>query len=299
MNELTHGPPGRRMISHPKLSVIIPWCDRNELRETLARNHRYFEEYSAEVLVVCCGGDLQRLKYLVADSKLEMLRLIHIRRSTFNKSISLNLGVHLSRSSLLFVLDTDIVLQGDIFESALSTVGKVTFVTVENVCESSQTKAQDLKEPGPTNWISSVVTAHLLEITFLDGRSITITTNRRNDLDGCRAGPGLVFVGREEFIAINGYSSDLQGWGWEDDDFQLRLKYVLGMRQVETGNAIHLSHGDDQRALFGQSRQQSNARNFSICYARYGDRNFQGTFTSDVSTWELKTSEITGFARWA
>jgi hypothetical protein len=284
------------MISHPKLSVIIPWCDRHELRETLAHNRRYFEEYNAEVLVVCCGGDLQRLTYLVAGSKLEMLRLIHIRRPTFNKSISLNLGVHFSRSSLLFVLDTDIVLQGDILDRALAAVGKATFVTVENVRESIQTKARGLKEPGSTNWISSVVRTHLLKLSFLDGDSITVTTHRSSELDGCRAGPGLVFVRREQFIAINGYSSDLQGWGWEDDDLQLRLKYVLKMRQVETGNAIHLSHGDDQRALFGQNRQQSNARNFSICCARYGDRNFQGTFTSDVSTWEPETSEITGFA---
>src|SRR5206468_6073614 len=96
---------------------------------------------------------------------------------------------------------------------------------------------------------------------------------------------------KKHLLEIDGYNSDLEVWGWEDNDVQLRLKRVLSLRHVETGRALHLSHGDDKRSLKGMGRSESHVLNLGILCGRYSAGNFRGTYKRDLQVWGDKSSE--------
>jgi len=83
-------------------------------------------------------------------------------------------------------------------------------------------------------------------------------------------------------LEIGGFNSELQTWGWEDDDVLVRLQYVLNLRRVQKGEALHLTHGDDRRAL-GGTRSQSDQLNFIRCCRNYNKGLFLGTYHADVA----------------
>ena len=54
---------------------------------------------------------------------------------------------------------------------------------------------------------------------------------------------------REDFIAINGYNEDFEGWGREDSDLVIRLgnKGVLAKRLRYVGIVYHIYHTENPR----------------------------------------------------
>src|SRR5262249_20350063 len=47
------------------VSVVIPWCNRAEIKATLSHNRDKLQAVGAEVVVVNCGGDLATLEALL------------------------------------------------------------------------------------------------------------------------------------------------------------------------------------------------------------------------------------------
>lgn len=277
------------MCSSPQLSVLIPWCSRPEIRTTLAQNVAIFRQFDCEILVLNCGGNAEQLGTLLQDSgitELPEIRITDLRRPQFNKSYALNIGAYLSRSAKIFVLDADIFLNVETVRDALKMLEGSTFVTVKKVFESEPTKLyeQEKSKSKPL----SVITTYFVDIGLPDGTSINIRTFRKNEMDGIRGGPGLIFVRKEHLIEIEGYNSGLQNWGWEDNDVRVRLKRVSGLEQCELGSVFHLSHPDSARALFGKSRECAIRDNLATVCERYAAGNFLGTYATDVELWLTK-----------
>jgi hypothetical protein len=277
------------MTNEPKLSVVIPWCNRDEVCRTLLHNCNAFQETCAEVVIVNCGGDVQRLRRALAHAEIGTLRLIDLPRPRFNKSLAINIGVYASRSPRLFVLDTDICLHNNLIVEAVSHLEGQSFVTVRKVYESEPKSGWggDIRD----TFIRSITNSNIIQLSFVDGTSIDIRS-REDAFDGSRSGNGLIFANTEHLIAIGGYNSELEGWGWEDDDIQLRLRKVLGLAHIEVGEVLHLSHGDEVRALFGASRRSSDAANFGLACRRYSRSDFCGTYLIDVSAWKERMKEV-------
>lgn len=275
----------------PRLSVLIPWCDRPEIRTALEHNVPILRQFDAELLILNCGGDSGELKRLCSGS--ESLRCTEIRRidlprSRFNRCYALNVGVYLSRSSIIFTLDADIILNAEIVRDAMEIVNHTAFVTVEKVLESQPSNELfDSKNPKPL----SIMRKHFVEIALNDGTSISLCTFCRDEVDGSRAGPGLMFLKKEHLVRVGGYNADLQYWGWEDNDLQVRLTRVLNLEHREVGTVLHLSHGDESRALFGKNPKFTNRSNLGICCERYARGNFRGTYSTDVQSWLSKATE--------
>jgi hypothetical protein len=277
----------------PQLSVLIPWCDRPEIRTTLIQNAPILERFDAEIFILNCGGDTQQLKMLLFDSgflSVPEIRITNLLHPQFNKSYALNIGAYLSRSERIFVLDADILLNIEIIRDALAILERPAFVSVEKVFESQP--INDLFEgENSKRKPLSVVRTHFVDISLADGNNIRICAFRRDETDGSRAGPGLIFVRKEHLIQVEGYNADLQYWGWEDLDLLVRLKRVLALEHCEVGSVFHLSHGDTTRALFGQSRASTNRSNLGVVCTRYAERNFRGTYSRDVQSWLSKGSQ--------
>jgi hypothetical protein len=252
------------------VSVIIPWRDRPELKTTLAANARVFARHDAEVILANCGGDRAAIETFAEAADVPGMRHIFIPHTSFNRSLAKNLGVHASAGRLLFFLDADIVLTTDVFASAVPLMESGDgFVQIRRVNES---------QPHVDPYMSFLAEkSEIQELVFQNGRRAVIHCLKGPG--GSRCGPGLMFVTREQVLAVNGFSSDLHGWGFEDLDFQIRLQVATGATLRMTGEVTHLTHGDDLR---GTNECQNN---MIKCAERYRRANLAGSYAEDVRTW--------------
>jgi hypothetical protein len=260
------------------VSVIIPWRNRPAIRETLSKNAERLIASGAEVLIVNGGGDLKQLRELTSNPVRGAIRLVDLPGvGVFNKSECLNIGAFSSRTGHVFVLDADIVLTTDFLEQALEAIScDACFVSVAEVIESEPNNL-GLPRSLVLKWVTTT------ELLYEGGRTASIQFGV--DKYGIRTGPGLVVVKKEHFIAVGGFNSKLQGWGYEDYDFQIRLQLGLGLKRISLGQVQHLSHPRSQTA------GASNARNTATCKENYERGELQGTFSADVSRWEGKAVE--------
>ena len=257
------------MRDKPPLSILIPWYQRDELRVTLAANAPVFRTHNAEILVLNCGGSSERLRGLITASGVTGIRQLDLAVTRFNKSLALNIGLAHARADTIFILDADIVLLGHLPVEALD---ERSFVTIESVQESVPFEAK----------AAPSAKSAFLELTFRGGVKIRHQLSVRDCLGNMRAGPGLLLAKKADLLNIHGYNSDLDSWGWEDDDVLVRLQYALGLRRIQSGAALHLTHGDNQRFLIG-SRSQSDQRNFIKCCRNYNNGLFLGSYPSDIA----------------
>jgi glycosyltransferase involved in cell wall biosynthesis len=279
------------MSHQPALSILIPWCERDELQLTLAANRPAFETPQAEVLVLNCGGDDERVRRLIAASEAPRVRQLDIGAPRFNKSLALNVGIAHSRSEIICVLDADVALLGDGLLQAAPLTRDGAFVTVEWVYESQPEKPAAVRQSElaanftslTDDFVASLVSGTSMEFHFHDGSKVQHQLTRQDPQGNRRAGPGLLLAARRDLMAIQGYNSDLQCWGWEDDDVLVRLQHVVGLRREQVGEALHLTHGDDRRMLRG-SRRQSDQVNFIKCCRNYNHGMFMGTYRTDVAS---------------
>lgn len=260
------------------LSVIIAWCNRDELTETLLRNAPVFARAEAEVIVVNCGGDRARLDGLLRHIALPNLYVVTLD-VPFNKALALNVGVAASEGASLFFLDADVVLPADFFDTVLPRLDAHTIVTVDRVVESSSIEATHEEREGTA--IQDI--AHQVVLSGPE-MQICIETNRVHLGDGSRSGPGLILLAREDFIAQDGLNSDLEGWGWEDLDLIARLTFARNKNRIQAGTVLHLSHGDDVRAGGAERKRESEQQNFAACVHNYSVGYFFGTYDDDRET---------------
>ncbi len=280
----------------PRLSVIIPWCNRNELRTSLAGNEHWMKSDRIEVNIVNCGGDATQLQEIFGNTPEIPYKQIDVPAPKFNKSLALNLGLFASSAPTIFVMDADIILNCLPLTDLLPLVGKETFLTFDRVRESESSspwwKFPDPQVNNRNDFIRSMKETHTLEFGWADGTTTQITSYRADICDNSRFGPGLLMADREHLVTIEGYNSDLRLWGWEDNDVELRLRHALSLKHAYFGEATHLTHGDETRNLEGKSLQQSDFENFATVCKRYSQGNFLGTYSSDVSAWWPRTKRL-------
>jgi len=279
----------------PDFSVLIAWSNRDELGETLRKNHAWFANHSLEVVVVNCGGSASSLRRLVQGADLPYVRQIEIPGVTFNKSLALNIGVYKSRAPLLLTVDADIIFQSDFLQESLSHLEKNAFVTLRTFTESAR---PGVGKMGVQSAAQSKVTLKELsridelEIRWTDDTTTHTHISRADLMQGTKAGPGILIAKKEHFLGINGYNSEMRFWGWEDVDVLFRLQRVFGLDRCECGSAIHLTHDDSSRAVKGDTRAGTNLDNFLLAWSRYARGNFAGTYKEDVAKWADLVAEV-------
>ncbi len=262
-----------------KLSVVIPWSNRSELRRSLTENASQLDQPGIEVLLVNGGGRRQDVEGIARDAGWSRIRVVHVPTATFNKPICLNLGVSFARAKTVFLLDADVVLRGAFLQKACDTVQNgACFVSVAKVIEAEPEKV-------PHRWNRDAVIhqkSSTTRFTTANGRKATIvhTVTR----DGTRSGPGLIVVARKHFVAVGGFNSNLTGWGFEDYDFQIRLQLLHGLKRRTFGRAVHLSH----ESVDGR---ETDWRNQQTCLENYGRGLFTGTYRADIERWKQQAVE--------
>jgi glycosyltransferase involved in cell wall biosynthesis len=264
------------MRDKPPLSILIPWYERDELRLTLAANASVFRAHDAEILILNCGGSSECLRGLITASEVTGVRQLDISVPGFNKSLALNVGLARARADTVFTLDADIVLLGPLPVDAMD---ERSFLTIESVYESATFNAKE----APSHSTVASARSAFVEFTFRGGVKVRHQASLFDPFGNVRISPpGLLLTKKGDLLNIQGYNSDLESWGWEDDDVLIRLQYALGRRRVQSGSALHLTHGDNARFL-RRSRSQSGQRNFIKCCRNYNNGLFFGTYHSDIA----------------
>jgi N-terminal domain of galactosyltransferase len=84
---------------------------------------------------------------------------------------------------------------------------------------------------------------------------------------------------RSWFMDLQGYNSDLKGWGWEDIDVLVRLSR-LGYQRKQVGWGWHLWEGDVPNPT--AEKIASEMANRALALANYAEANFFGSLERDI-----------------
>jgi predicted glycosyltransferase involved in capsule biosynthesis len=258
----------------PAFSVIIPWCNRQELSETLEKNLPIFEKNEAEVIISNIGGDPSMLQDILQSFPYPVKTIFRPDITSFNKCLALNMGVSAATGTYLFLLDTDIILEEDLLPAAAALLENNCFLTIRKVYESQKNAT------AARSFISEL--AYFIEVTDINSNKALIETSRHYINEKSRSAPGLVMMRKEHFMKVNGMNTDLSGWGWEDNDLLCRLQLKLSLKWEKISSAIHLTHTDQQRMINNNSRKASEAANYAKCLDNYSQGNYAGTYKEDL-----------------
>lgn len=263
------------------LSIVVSWRDRRELAQSLPGLAAAARVTGGGVRVVNFGGSRRLLaEQLAAAGEPPEARVVEVAgQRYFNKARAQNLGAAASDHPYLFFCDCDIVVEpeviADLLERLRSKPGS--FATLAGVRES------ELNSRGGRH---VVCFGYELRIRTADGRELRIFDHEEDAEDGTRQAPGLLMVRRGDFLAVNGYNSRLEGWGWEDQDMISRLTLGGGLERISEGQAVHLSHDDEARiAAYPpcRDRWENRDRVFRQALANYDRADFRGTYDRDVA----------------
>lgn len=261
------------------LSIIVSWRDRVELGRALPGLLASAEATGGDLTVVCYGGDRDLLAEQLGASASRVRVVDSGPRRYFHKARAQNLGAAHTSQPHLFFCDCDILLEAPVLEVLLDRLRaeEGTFATLAGVRESER----NARAAGHVTRFG-----YELRLRTADGRELSIIDHEEDADDGTRQAPGLLLVRRRDFLAVDGYNSHLHGWGWEDQDMIARLTLGAGLRRIEAGHAIHLSHDDEARIGAYppvKDRWESRDRMFRAALANYDRGDFQGTYTRDLT----------------
>ena len=258
------------------LSIIVTWRNRAELSRALPGLVRCADALDGDLTVVNFGGSATMLQSQIAEH-LGRVRVIEVdNQKYFHKACAQNIGVANSRGELLFFCDSDIILDPSTLTQLMEQLLEKpdTFGTLAGVRETERNAR------GGNN---VVCFGYELELRIANGRVLKIVDHEEDAEDGTRNAPGLLLVRRQHFLEIEGYNSDLHGWGWEDQDMISRLTLAAGLRREIFGHALHISHEDSLRVAHYpmSNRWESRDRMFRQALANYDRHHFLGTYSSD------------------
>lgn len=269
------------------LSIIITWRNRKELRESLKKLVETSEKVNGDLTIVNFGGSREMLRSQLGiySSKVSVVQVE--QQKYFNKSCAQNIGAFHTTKPVLFFCDCDIILDPECIQYLLQQVSQKNgiFATLAGVKESEKNSRRGK---------NIVCFGYELKLRTASGRELHIVDNEEDASDGSRQAPGLLMVRRSDFYSINGYNSQLLGWGWEDQDMIARLTLGSGLTRIQSGYAIHLSHDDSARVAHYplQNRWESRDKMFRQALANYDEARFQGTYNKDKQ--RLVTHKISG-----
>ncbi len=80
-----------------------------------------------------------------------------------------------------------------------------------------------------------------------------------------RDAPGIIAVSMEALEGIDGFDSSFMGWGFEDHDFESRLR-ISGSRLLREGELLHISHTEESRTENYCEKDRMRSRNQNLVY---------------------------------
>jgi hypothetical protein len=190
-----------------KFTLLIPVMRKPTLRQSLQYYARLVPDLIERIVVVDYDYAFSQHHGLYElPAKVPHLKVDIEGETYFNKSGAINLGVALSEARNVICCDADVLID------------------VETI----------------SSWAQTFLEQPSADIALMPNKMVETADGRT------RPAPGIVAFRAQSFIAVEGYSSEFIGWGFEDRDFLWRLDRA-GIRVINMGSAAHISHGELER----------------------------------------------------
>ncbi len=236
------------MVEYFVLSVIYSIRDRdpNRLIESIHSLKQYDRGYNVEYLVIDYGSKLEYQKKIANLCKKEEVRIIRSETQGFpwNKSQALNIGAVHAKGEYILTTDIDMIFADNVFKACM-------------------------KYTGPS------IKIHCRPLWLPKSGKLKNAWHGDNAQLG-----GLLFLRKHDFIRDGGFNEDIELWGNEDIELNLRLtnkgyKTIWIDSEIKMYHTCHpVSYGmfslvpdvikvqqekEVIKAIFGDSQKSSNS----------------------------------------
>ena len=234
----------------PTCSLIAPtynWTDALELllisvlRQTLLPN---------EVIIADDGSNDETRKMIEEFQEKFPIPLVHVwhEDNKNQKPKIMNKAIAVSKNEYIIEIDGDIIMNRNFIEDHLKFAekGMYLFGSRVNIQEKELSKIFRNKKVS-FNFFSIGIKKRFRTLHLpLLMKFAKIVDRRSSKLRGCN-----MSFWKEDFIKVNGFNEDLQGWGLDDSELIERFHNInlRGKRLKFAGIAYHIYHKEQDKSL--------------------------------------------------
>ena len=237
------------MKPFPKCSLVTPtynWPEALELLLRSAENQSYLPD---ELIIADDGSSSETEKLINEFQKKSTFPIIHLRHEDKGnrKAKILNKAIAKAKYEYIIEIDGDIIINKYFIEDhlRLSQKGFYLYGSRVNIRKDFLTKLFRNKNLG-FNLFSTGIQKRTRTIRLpLITNFVKPVDVRSKKLRGCN----MSFL-REDFIKVNGFNENFQGWGMEDSEMIQRLHNIgiKGKRLKFSGIVYHIYHNEQSKS---------------------------------------------------
>lgn len=227
-----------------KISLVIStynWPEALRL-SLLSLKHQTTMPY--EVIIADDGSGpetAEMIEYMSRQIPIPIHRVWHEDKG-FRKTIIMNKAIRQAKGEYIIQIDGDIVMHPNFIEDHVSVIEKGYFIRGCRALINRKNTEKYLLMPDSDmeyfNISGDNNTLNSKRITLLS-RIFTHKSLAILNVKGCN-----MAYWKEDFVKVNGYNNDIQGWGHEDIELAIRLHNAgVHMKKMKfKGIAFHLEH---------------------------------------------------------
>ena len=265
-----------------KLSIIVTVYNRFDYVKNIIKCLKNQTYQPFEVIFTDDGSreDLKKLLKLEKENCDFKIKHIYQKDLGFRKSRACNNAVLEAEGDYLIFLDQDALFPNDLLSTFVKRIKKSYFSIMRVIwTDHNQKEKIQRKFDSGVNYKELI---DEIEVDQLKGLKKHLFRDKYNNFRfrlGMRdRGTGLMGIGfglyKKDYIEINGYDEDFEGWGGEDADLGLRL-YLSGLNSITFSTKLpsfHMCHpydpsktGDLNKSMYEDKKKEINRDNYR-CY---------------------------------
>jgi glycosyltransferase involved in cell wall biosynthesis len=238
-----------------KIALLISTYNWPKALELVLKSAAEQSSIPDEILIAD-DGSTEETAAVIEKFRQENLPLIHTWQEDrgFHKSAVLNKAVAKSSSDYIIQIDGDCVLHKDFVKDHLAMIRENVFLygSRVNITAGALEEVME-KELYSFSFFSGLIKKRTRNIRIPAFRDAYRESNIfSSKVRGCN-----LSYWRKDFIEVNGYDEDMEGWGREDSEFVIRLlnKGIKGKRLRYGGIIYHLYHPENSRERLAENEK--------------------------------------------
>ena len=231
-----------------RLSLIITTYNRPDALLLVLRSIEGQITLPYEVIIADDGSTNDTKEVVTSFQEMSDIRVIHSWQadSGFRAAKSRNKAISQSNSDYIILIDGDVILHPEFINDHINNAQSSYFVQGSRVLL-TQDKTKQALDQQKINF-SLLSNGLKNRKNAIHSNSLSrLFSNKKNTLRGIRS-CNLAFF-KQDFISVNGFNNEFEGWGREDSEFIMRLLNRGINRKNIRFNAIqfHLWHHENKR----------------------------------------------------
>ncbi|MEG1563898.1 MAG: glycosyltransferase family 2 protein [Bacteroides sp.] len=232
-----------------KVSLIISTYNWPEALKLCLKTILHQTQYPHEIIIADDGSTVETanmIKNLQTDYPIPIKHIWHEDKG-FRKTIIMNKAIKAATGDYIIQIDGDILVHPCFIEDHVSAAAPGFFArggrTLINALKTKFFLRRIALHPQKSNLTRSNNKFNAFRIPFLS-KAFSKTSDDVMHVKGCN-----LAYWKSDFVAINGYNNDINGWGHEDIELVIRLHNSgIKMKKIKfKAIAFHLHHTFNSR----------------------------------------------------